>query len=183
MGLLQHNLSRITCEWGRDVRTHDVVFPVFARDYKVLGILGYSLATEPVWYGEVPVHVGKRGLRFKAAFRERGPQPVGATESGLFDGTYICDPWGVVAVAIQSFSREKGRAVPVNIHGQSFLGGEIVGTEFEPPLHRVRGLVVRRGTFRRQTLSVMALPALAESLRPATTSRRGRLRWPWVRRD
>jgi hypothetical protein len=181
-GIRQRELSRVACEWGRDLRVHAVAFLVFGRNYKVQGVLGYSLGLEPLWYGEPPAFVARNGLRFKAPFQEGGPIPVSGTEPETFEGTFLCDSWGIVEEGMRAAFRGE-RPLPVNVHGQGFLGRTIVDVVFEPTLHCVRAVVLRRGTFRQETCSVLAIPALAENLRPAAPQRTHQLHWPWVPRD
>ena len=180
-GIHQRELSRITCEWGREVRSHAVVMAVFGREYKVLGMLGYSTGQELLWYGEPPHFVGRRGLRFKAPFQEGGPQPVSETDPELFRDTYICDTWGLVDGALQMMFAKQERPLPVNIVDQVFQGRSISDVVFEPTLHRVRALVLRKGLFRVETRPVMAIPPLAGNLRPAIPDQTAQVRWPWVR--
>ncbi len=173
-GTRQKRLHRITCEWGRDVREHSFVYPLFTRDCRVNGVLAYSLGAEPVWYPAPPAAVEKRRLRFKAFAAEDGPLAIGALHADTFQGAYLCDPWRVIAEAVRVYAQGRAMTPPTDIFEYGLRGRPLIDVVYERPLHRVRGFVVRRGTFyRTQTLSVLEIPALAEALTPPAKPKRG----------
>lgn len=180
-GIHQRELSRVTCEWGRDVRSHAVALAVFGRNYKVKGMLAYSPGQEPLWYGEPPNFVGQRGLRFKAAFEEGGPVPVSETDRDVFQDTFVCDSWGLVEESVRAAFGEQDRPLPENISGQMYRGQQVMDVVFEPSMHSVRSVVLRRGLFRVETRPVMTIPSLTGNLRPVPKEKPRHLRFPWVR--
>lgn len=172
-GTRQKRLQRIACEWGRDVREHSFVYPVFTTNYRVNGVLAYSLGAEPVWYPGSPAAVEKRRLRFKAPFAEDGPLAARALHPDTFQGAYLCDPWRIIAEAVRGYTQGRALTPPVDIFEYEVRGQPLIDVVYERPLHRVRGFVVRRGIFyRTRTLSVLEIPALAEALKPPAKPKR-----------
>lgn len=167
-GTRQRALHRITCEWGRWVTRHAVVCAVFQPDYKVRGLIGFNLGDRPVWYPGVPITVSGKHLVFNPGFDQAGPPPADEWPGGLLDGAYICDPWQVVAPAIATARAAGGREALGrwrDVFEARIPAGTIEDIIYEHTLHRLRGIIVRRGWFRRKTYSLLEIPPLAESLK------------------
>lgn len=180
-GIHQRELSRITCEWGQDVRSHAVALAVFGPNYKVKGILAYSPGQEPLWYGEPPNFMGRHGMRFKAPFDEGGPLPVSETDPEVFEDTFVCDSWGLVEDGMRAAFAEQERPMPMNVSGQMYRGQQVTDVVFEPSMHSVRSVVLRRGLFRVETRPVMTIPSLMGNLRAVPRDKPRHLRFPWIR--
>lgn len=177
-GTPQRRLHRVRCGWGREEHGHQVAYPVFDSGYKVLGILAYTLGEPPLWYAAVPNHVQGRELRFKSPYQEWGPVPVNELPDSPFAGTYLCDPWHVIRAALEYFRPMPDWPMPTDLFERTIDGQPIIDCVFEPPLHRVRGFVLRRGSlWRTRRVSILMIPALEHALDPPG-SRRPKRRGP-----
>lgn len=174
-GTPQRHLYRVSCEWEGDVHEHGAAYPVFGADYKTHGVIGLTLGEELVWYPEAPSYVQRRHLRFKTTGAEERPLDLPDWPAGLLEERYLCDPWGVLVPLLEGRGLAERVGRPTDLFGRRLMGGQFeprgttgrcIDVVFEKPLHRVRGVTVRRGTFRTRTLSVLEMPALSEALLP-----------------
>ena len=174
VGTRQMSLRRITCHWGDHRQAHAALVPFFRGDYKVFGMLGFSLGTLPVWYPSVPLNAEGGQCRFKDGEMEQ-PPALHDLEPGLFQGAFYFDPWRVVAPAFRSGEGFPDFNGTVNLAVRTIQRRPIVDVLLERHLHRVRGLVLRMRLLRSRAISVLALPALAEALDPVVEGREKRL--------
>ncbi|MCH7479183.1 MAG: hypothetical protein IIA14_13920 [SAR324 cluster bacterium] len=174
VGTRQMSLRRITCHWGDDRQTHAALIPFFREDYKVFGMLGFSLGTPPVWYPSVPLNAEGGHCRFKDSETEK-PPALGDLEPGLFQGAFYFDPWRVVAPAFRAGEGFPDFNSTVNLAVRTIQRRPIVDVLLERHLHRVRGLVLKRGLLRSRAISVLTIPPLAKALDPVVEGREKRL--------
>jgi hypothetical protein len=164
-GVRQEELRRVTCQWGDYSRSHSAILPFFQADYKVFGLMGFSLGTAPAWYPGVPVHIEKRMLLFKDAYAD-APPPLAGLDEETFADAYYYDPWRVLAAV---FATEPGfppLAGALNLADQKLLGKPITDLLFEAQLHRLRGFVLKGWLFRVHRISTLQIPNLAEAIEP-----------------
>ena len=174
VGTRQMSLRRITCHWGDHRQAHAALIPFFRGDYKIFGMLGFSLGIPPVWYPSVPLSVERGLFRFKDSETEQ-PPALHDLEPELFQGAFYFDPWRVVAPAFRSGEGFPDFNSAVNLAARTIQRRPIVDVLLERHLHRVRGLVLRMGFLRSRAISVLTLPALAEALDPVVEGREKRL--------
>lgn len=173
VGTRQMSLRRITCLWGDHRQSHSALIPFFRGDYKVFGMLGFSLGTPPVWYPSVPMNAERGLCRFKDSETEQ-PPALHDLEPELFQGAFYFDPWRVVAPAFRSAEGFPDFNGVVNLAARTIQRRPILDVLLERHLHRVRGLMLRMGLLRSRALSVLTLPALAEALDPVVEGREKR---------
>ncbi|MCH7478551.1 MAG: hypothetical protein IIA14_10690 [SAR324 cluster bacterium] len=174
VGTRQMSLRRITCHWGDHRQAHAALIPFFRGDYKVFGMLGFSLGTPPVWYPSVPLNAELGLCRFKDNETEQ-PPALRDLAPELFQGAFYFDPWRVVAPAFRSGEGFPDFNGAVNLAARTIQRRPILDVLLERHLHRVRGLVLRMGLLRSRAISVLTLPALAEALDPVVEGREKRL--------
>ena len=174
VGTRQMSLRRITCLWGDHRQSHSALIPFFRGDYKVFGMLGFSLGTPPVWYPSVPMNAERGLCRFKDSETER-PPALHELEPELFQGAFYFDPWRVVAPAFRSGEGFPDFSGAVNLAARTIQRRPILDVLLERHLHRVRGLVLKRGLLRSRAISVLTIPPLAAALDPVVEGREKRL--------
>jgi hypothetical protein len=171
-GVSQRELRRITCRWGPHAERHAALVPFFGKDYRVFGMLGISLGRMPVWYPGAPVSVSPGQLRYKDVLTER-PPALATLEPGLFRGAYYLDPWRMLGGMMAMLEGAPGLDQAVNLAGRRLQGRPLLDVVYEPPLHRVRAFIVKRGWLGSERRSVLRMPALAEALDPLPRTVRG----------
>lgn len=159
----QRNLRRVICVWGDVEREHQLLLPLFGKDHKVRGLIGFSAQAPPVWYPEIPVMTQGRRMGFKSAYREH-PPPWEEVERDLFEGCYYFDIWSAMAGVLPTVPGAPSIYGSVNLARARLLGRPILDVFFEPQLHRVRTLLVRERWWRKRHYDVLMLPAFAEAI-------------------
>lgn len=168
----QRTLRDMECVWGRQVRKHLLVMPLFHADYKVRGMIGFSSLENPLWYPGVPTAVESRRLTFKDAFYDHPPS-WGELERDLFQGAYYFDSWLAVANWWPQLPDAPSPEGGVNLALATIRSRSIAEVYFEPSLHRLRALGLRESFFRTRRTDVFSLPSFVDSIVPGGAARRG----------
>lgn len=164
-GVRQGELRRFSCVWGEHAQRHSAMVPFFKVDYKVFGLMGFSLGSPPVWYPGTPVHVSGRTLRFKDSYAEL-PPPLPTLEPDTFVDSYYFDPWRVLSAVFAAEPRMPDFSSAVNLADYLMRKRYIMDVLLEAPLHRVRGFMLKGSWFRTYRVSTLKLPSLAEAIVP-----------------
>ena len=160
----QRDLHRVECLWGDEVHRHAALYPVFQRDYKVRGLIGFTPGQRPLWYPNIPFGIDGKTVRFKESHEDDAAKPIEEWEPDHLRGAYFCDPWQMLGAAIADAPNSGQLGKWSDLFEKRIPRGQIVDLAFEPTLHRVRGVVVRRGLFGSRMYSTWEIPALAETL-------------------
>lgn len=170
----QRDLNRVECVIGDEVHRHAALYPVFQRDYKVRGLIGFTPGQGPLWYPDIPYSIDGKTVRFKVPYADDAAKPIDGWDSDHLRGAYFCDPWQILAAAIAAAPNSGQLGEWRDLFRMRIPRGEIVDLSFEPALHRVRGVVVRRGLFGTRMYSTWEIPALADSLDASAAHKKGR---------
>ncbi|MEE8435084.1 MAG: hypothetical protein V3S64_09895 [bacterium] len=168
----QRTLRNIECVWGKQVRKHLLVMPLFHADHKVRGMIGFSSQENPLWYPGTPAGIERRRLTFKDAFYDH-PPPWGEVERDLFQGAYYFDSWLAVASWWPQLPDAPSPEGGVNLALATIRSQSIAEVYFEPSLHRLRALGLRESFFRTRRTDVFSLPSFVDSIVPEGAARRG----------
>ena len=164
-GVRQQRLQRVTAYWDDRPLKHAVMIPVFRADYRVFGMVGFTLGAMPLWYPGTPFHVAKRELRYKGSDSEAPPQ-IFELEPGHFEGAYYFDSWKILAPVFASQEAYPSLSPASNLASRKIGGWPIRDLIFEPPLHRLRGLACKGRFWGWKAISVLEIPALPGALDP-----------------
>ena len=164
-GVRQRRLQLVTVHWDGQPLKHAAMIPMFRSDYRVFGMVGFTLGVMPLWYPGAPLYVGKRELRYKGSEAE-APPPIFELEPDHFAGAYHFDSWKVLAPVLASQEDYPSLSPASNLATRKIGGRSIRDLIFEPPLHRLRGLVCKGRFWGLKAISILEIPALPDALDP-----------------
>lgn len=164
-GVRQRSLQRITVHWDNHDLTHAAMIPMFRTDYRVFGMVGFGLGLTPIWYPGTPITVTRKVLRYKGGYSETPPS-ITELDEEIFAGAFYFDPWQMLSPVLASQPGNPHLAAEGNLAARRIGGQPVYDLIFEPPLHRLRGLVFKRRFRRLRAVSMLELHALTDVLDP-----------------
>jgi hypothetical protein len=164
--LAQRRLRRFRVYWGPQVLRHEALVPVFDGSYKVFGLIALDAEAPPTWYPGAPLTVERRLLLFRSSLSEAPPRWRDVPPE-LLQACFYFDPWGAIETLLPAVAGAPSMAQATNLAASRIHGERVADVLFEPTLHRVRALMLRRGWGLAHRVEVLRLPPLRQIARRA----------------